>query len=141
MHNMLLCPLQSGPNYHLEVATDLNLKKTKRKIRTFIISSLQDLKLLVYKPDSVISDIIIGYNQIKSETDFSIIRDFFQTFKTKQELDRNPRTEVEMTCNFLVRGSAPILSPPMNGLNHLRKQCTNTLIDQVLEEMYAGFIV
>lgn len=38
-------------------------------------------------------------------------------------------------------GLAPILSPAMNGLNHLRKQCTNTLINKILEEMYTGFII
>ncbi len=41
----------------------------------------------------------------------------------------------------LFLGSAPVLSQPMNGLNHLRKQCTNTLIDEILEKVYAGFII
>lgn len=29
----------------------------------------------------------------------------------------------------------------MNGLNHLREQCTHTLVDKILEEMYTSFII
>lgn len=49
-------------------------------------------------------------------------------------------TKVFMKPNFFL-GSAPVLSPPMNSLNHLRKQCTNTLIDKILEKMYGSFII
>lgn len=49
----------------------------------------------------------------------------------------------QFTLNYelIVMELAPILTPSMNGLNHLRKQCINTLIDKILDKLYASFIV
>jgi len=36
---------------------------------------------------------------------------------------------------------SPILSPSMDGLNHLREQSADTFIDKILEEMYSLLII
>lgn len=36
---------------------------------------------------------------------------------------------------------SPILSPSMDGLNHLWEQCTDAFIDKILEEMYSLLII
>lgn len=46
-----------------------------------------------------------------------------------------------MDMNNWFVGSAPVLGPSMNGLNHLREQSTDTLVDKILEKMYALLVV
>lgn len=41
----------------------------------------------------------------------------------------------------LIYRSTPILRPSMDRLNHLWEQRTNTVIDEILEKVYAGFII
>lgn len=58
-----------------------------------------------------------------------------------QKLGERNYKPTYMDMNNWFVGSAPVLGPSMNGLNHLGEQSTDTLIDKILEKMYALLIV
>lgn len=67
---------------------------------------------------------------------------FFNITEEKQEKRINMPVRLDVQgCFEKFLQSAPILSPSMNGFNHLREQCTNTVIDEILEKMYRILII
>ena len=50
-------------------------------------------------------------------------------------------TMYRFVLDLCVVNLSPILSPSMDGLNHLREQSADTFIDKILEEMYSLLII
>lgn len=61
--------------------------------------------------------------------------------KTNKNKYKMRLTMYRFVLALCVISLSPILSPSMDGLNHLREQSADTFIDKILEEMYSLLII